>query len=683
MLPAMRVAVPVLVLLLACGDDDGSPDAGASDAGGQDASSPDAASDAGPPPPPRARLDVDGGFWDAPFPIAHRARDDGSLVVADFPNTRRADLIDQLVEMLEDGSQGFAPTGAVFLPFEGEPLDPETLPDVAGSLEDGASVYLVDVDPSSPHRGERFAVQARFKADAETYMPANVLVVLPFPGVVLRERTEYAVVVTDAVRGASGSTPRIPDALVALRDGTSDAPERTREAFGDLFELLGDDADAVVAATVFRTGDPFAELRAWRESVADLDPPTLEDPVQADDYDDYCVVRASLALPVFQEGPKPYASPPTGRIVAEDGVVVVQERDEVELYLTLPKREMPAAGFPLVLYAAGAGGTGRQVIDRTRLDENPDEGLGPPGRGPARFYAQVGLASAGAPAPLTAERNPEGREGTLDFWNVANLRAFRGNLQQAILDFTTLARVVSELELDPSLCPGATTDDVFRYDPERIYLQGHSTGGTVGSAVLPLEPRIRGGVLSGTGGSWIYNVADALGPFELEQAARLLLSIPARDPMDHFDIELTLFQTVLASTETMSWGRVTALEPPDADPKDTLFVAGIVDTYHLPRMVNSQGMSLGADMALPAAEETWEDEYALVGLGGLTPPVRANLGERTVVTLQREQRLDFDGHYVPFEWDDVKWRYACFLATHARDGVATLPNADADASCVE
>ncbi|HJL02916.1 MAG TPA: hypothetical protein RMH85_15185 [Polyangiaceae bacterium LLY-WYZ-15_(1-7)] len=681
----MRHFFCCLLLLAACGDDD----APAADAGApQDASATDASSPA--PVSARFSLAEDAAFFDAPFPIFHRVREDGSLRVADFPNARRVPLLDQLLELMETGNTGFSTNGAVFLPFDG-PLDPSSLPpDPAASRAPGASVFLVDVDPTSPERGRRVAIQTDVQSDGvDIYTPPHTLVALPFPGVVLRPGTRYALVATADLRAADGSPLEAPPTLATLLAGGTPPGPRGADAaaaFAPLRAWLdeeGIDPARVIAATVFPTGDPFAETLALRDAIAARPAPPLEDLELAEEYDEFCVVTGRVGLPVYQRGPKPYGTYPSGALVVEDGAPVIQETDEVVVYLTLPKAPMPEAGFPLVLYANGGGGEGRQVIDRTRLDADPREGLGPPGRGPALYYAELGMGALGFPAPLAHERNPEGREGTLDFWNVANLAAFRGNLRQAALDFTTMVAVVKTARLEPALCPGASTEaDAFRYDPARLYLQGHSTGGTVGSIVLPLEPELRAGVLSGTGGSWIYNVVDADSPIALRDVARLVLRLGGGDEVDHFDVEMTFFQTVLASTEVMSWGRVTAREPlPEREPRDALFIAGIVDTYHYPRMVHSQGMALGADLVLPAAEETWEEEYALVGLEGITAPATANRNGATVVTLQRAQREGTDGHYVPFEWEDVKRRYACFLASHARDGRATLYDADVDATC--
>jgi len=128
-------------------------------------------------------------------------------------------------------------------------------------------------------------------------------------------------------------------------------------SFVDLVHL---DPARVIAATVFPTGDPFAETLALRDAIAARPAPPLEDLELAEEYDEFCVVTGRVGLPVYQRGPKPYGTYPSGALVVEDGAPVIQETDEVVVYLTLPKAPMPEAGFPLVLYANGGGGEGRR-----------------------------------------------------------------------------------------------------------------------------------------------------------------------------------------------------------------------------------------------------------------------------------------------------------------------------------
>ena len=623
--------------------------------------------------PVRARLDFAGGFFDAPFPIDTRRRADGSLRVSDLPD-RGNGLVGQLVDLLENGREGFATNAAIFVPFDG-PLDPSSFPDVEGSLETDASVFLVDLEA-----GTRIPIEVE-QSFGDTFTADHTLVALPFPGAVLRPRTLHALVVTDAVRSDSGVERA--DALVELSEGRVPAgAEDVADAFARLFARVDASPltrDQVVGATVFTTGDPFSRLRRARDDAAAAEPAAISNVALLEEFDDYCALGATLQMPVYQRGPVPYREPPSGALVTDaSGALELQRSEPVELVLTLPKTPMPAEGYPLVFYAAGSGGVARQVIDRT------ERALGDTtGQGPALHYARQGIAAAGFAAPLSGDRSPDESDGTLHFWNFQNLGAFRGNLEQAAIDITSVIHAIEDLRVDATLCPGNTGE--ARYDASRFFLHGHSTGGTIASIAIALEPRLQAAVISGSGGSWIYNVAHST--VELGEGVLLRLAVFAAtqlgrvaDDPTRFDIDLTLFQTALASFEVMSWGRITALET--TVPRDVLFIGGVVDTFHEPRLINAQGMSLGATMALPAAEPTWDREFALVGLGGAEPPLSANVNGATVVMLQREEtREGINGHYVPFEHDDVKQRFACFIASHVRDGRATLYASTVGAAC--
>jgi hypothetical protein len=654
--------VPALVLLAACEDEAVSP--GVS-----------------------AKMNVaDGaGFFEAPFPIGTRARDDGSLAVADFPGAENA-LVGQLVDLLEHGTSGFSLNGAIYVPFDGL-VDAGRLPATpAASLEPASTVYLVDVDRDSERYGERIPIETSFKAAAETYSPANVLVALPFQGVVLAPRTAYALVVRRALGDGEGRALFQAEELAALTRG--DAPPgpqgaALQAAFAPFHDYLVDQAivaDDIAAATVFRSGDPLAEMQAWSDLLGAAPPPQATEVAAVEDHEGYCVVRATLELPVFQEGPKPYRDAPSGRIVTDGaGALVEQERDEVSLLLTIPHGAMPEDGYPLVLYAAGAEGTAREVIDRTAADADPEER----GEGPAKHYAARGVAALGYPGPLAGERHPDGAGEITDVWNVENVGALRDNLRQGALDVATLVALVPQLSIDAALCPAAeSASGVFVFDADHVVLHGHGTGSTLGSAAIALEPGLVAAVLSGAGGSWLNQVTHAKSPFDFAEIAHGLLGYAEGDAVDLFDPALTLLQTALEPVEAMNWGRATVLHPlAGRRPKHLLLIEGVVDSHHAPRAVNAYAMSVGTDLIAPEVEPTAAEEYALVGRGVLPAPLSLNLfapgGGVTAGTLQRQQNGQ-DGHLVAFEFDDVKRRYACFVATLAESELPVVPAISSD-----
>ena len=624
------------------------------------------------------------GPFQAPFPIAHRVRPDGSLRIADFPNPDDNPWLSQLVDALENDREGFGLNGGIWLPFDGA-VDEGRLPaDPVASTGADSPVFLVDVSPDSSRYGERVPIEVAFRAEAGLYSPPNLLVVLPYQGVVLERDTTYAVVVRRGLGDAEGKPLFPAEALDALLRGDAPAgPDGAvlAAAFGSLARWLDEEGIAptdVAAATIFTTGDPLDEMIAWQQQVAASRAPAVTDASLENDYDHFCVIRARTSLPVFQRGPKPYFESDEGHLVVDGaGALVEQERDSLDLVFTLPKTTMPDDGFPLVIYTPDAEGGRRQLVDTSATDEE--------GTGPALYYGARGIGALGYSAPLTGERHPDGSGDGTAFWNTANLAAFRGTLRQGILDVTTLVRIAQGVTFDASLCPDASSaSGTLRYDPNAVVIHGHGAGGVIGGVALALEDAANAAVLSGLGGSWIYGVSLAeprpgAGIPGLSKQVRGWL---ADDRPDRFDPVLTLLQTALESVEVMSWGRVTTTAPlPGRDPRHLLLVQGIPDEDHVPRMVDAYAMSVGLDLIAPEVDADALDDYALVGRGLLSPPAKGNIdlpgGDVTAATIQHAPNGS-DGHDVAFGLDEVKYRYAGFVETLVTRGLPTVPGVSDD-----
>ncbi len=92
-------------------------------------------------------------FFGTPWPSDTRLDDDGTLDVSGFPNPYAVGLLDNYLARA-DATSGFGTNSPIYVLFEGR-LDPLTLPTPSESLDEGSSLVLVDVDPASPHWGER------------------------------------------------------------------------------------------------------------------------------------------------------------------------------------------------------------------------------------------------------------------------------------------------------------------------------------------------------------------------------------------------------------------------------------------------------------------------------------------------------------------------------------------------
>src|SRR2546423_10371759 len=100
-------------------------------------------------------------FYNLPFPNDLRRHADGTLDMSQFPT--HSLIVDQY-RMVAETLDGFSLNGAMFARFSG-PLDQASLPDPAGSMQPGASVYVVNIDAASPSFGARTPIIAHFRED--------------------------------------------------------------------------------------------------------------------------------------------------------------------------------------------------------------------------------------------------------------------------------------------------------------------------------------------------------------------------------------------------------------------------------------------------------------------------------------------------------------------------------------
>jgi hypothetical protein len=411
--------------------------------------------------------------------------------------------------------------------------------------------------------------------------------------------------------------------------------------------------------------------------------PAASDLIQLADYERYCVVEGNVTVPLYQDGERPYTSGGGGIRFDSNGVLIPQGEETIRFAVTIPKQSMPAEGFPLLFYAPGQGGSYLQVTTRGTFEEQQTL----PDRGPAYYLAASSIAAMNIEAPLTGPRHPQGSTDGIDFFNVQNPVAFRDNIRQAAVDYITLVRMAKTLRIPAALCPGATASDEFFFDEDNFLFYGHSTGASVGALVLGMEPGIRAGLLSGTGGSWLYNLTIKFEPLDFKALVELLLAYEPPDEADMFDTVINLAQTFWEPVEPMNWAGRWARE--GRVPKDILIIEGVVDGYFPPPMANALALAARLQPVRPLAEETILDALDQVELGALDAPAGGNLetpaGPLSALLLQYPQPQGISGHYVPFELNEPKYQYRCFFENLLTTGTATIPPAQSDpfAPCVD
>lgn len=677
---ALLVATIAIVTLVSCFEEDAPASDGGTDAAVLGSSA--------------ARTDYAGNaVWDAPWPDERLRGSDGTIDVSSFPNPRNVEIVSQLVDILR-GAPGFGVSSTIFFPLTA-PIDPSSLPaDAHASIADDAAVFLIDVDPASPDRGARQPIVARFDADPGPYGVPNLLALLPLQGRPLHAGRTYAAVVTTRVRSADGSALRAsPEVEQLVRgeqpDGMSEAAFSAHQDALTALRELGIATDAVAATAVFRTMDPTAELASAREQVIASAPPVPDAPFAAtgEVFDDFCVYHTTIGMPDYQSGEPPYRSSGGGWARDADGNLVVQRTATSNVWVTVPRREMPAEGFPTVVFVRTGGGGDRPLIDRGP-DPEPHSGAAP-GTGPAMHFARAGFLGISVDGPLGGLRNTDDWDEQFLIFNITNPRGLRDNIRQSALELMLFAHVLPSLSIDASACPGLTTqasDGVVTLDTSTLALMGHSMGATIAPLVAALEPAYRALILSGAGGSWIENVVYKMSPLDVHRAADAVLGYASmgRTVYEH-DPVLALLQWAGESADPQVYARAIVSEPITA-PRDVLMFQGILDTYIPPPVANALSLAIGLDLGGPELDTT-VPQYRPLGpyldlSGGavVALPIQGNRddGSKTAVVVQHPEDGIEDGHEVVFQSPGPQLQYRCFLES-LRLGVPRVPSSDGTA----
>jgi predicted esterase len=599
-------------------------------------------------------------FYQLPFPTDVRRDDAGHPDLDDYP--RLVEIVNRYLDAIET-LDGFGTNGAIIARFSGA-LDVGSLPTPDESLADpAASVYLVDVDPESPARGQRIPLRFRFQTYAGWTVGDNWLSALPYPGFPLAGRTTYALVVTDRLHSAGGGD-LLPDVdWLAVRDPAAPADAaavRAREVHAPLLAWLdepgGDERADVVSAAVFTTQTVTAVLGDLRARVWQLPAPEPRDVVDLDgEHPSYISFDGVYDAPSFQTGDVPYSTGGGDIVYGEDGLPTIQATETLRFSFSIPKGPMPAAGWPIVLYAHGTGGDFHSFY----------------GDGTAERLALRGLAVVSIDQVLHGPRNPGGNP-EIDFFNFTNPLAARNNAVQGAADDFSLVRMILALRWQTPPEGSEVTYPEVRFDPARVYFFGHSQGGLTGPPFLAYEPLVKGAVLSGAGGCLYYALLNKTEPVDI---TALVSSIVLDSPLDEFNPVLALLQTWVERSDTINYGPLLTRAPvrgPDGAPlapKAIYQSMGLVDHYTPVPNIEALAVAIGGNLVGPVLEP-------IEGLGlrrrdVLAAPVTDNLDGVTAV-LAEYKATRGDGHFVVFNEPAARRQSAEFLATLARTGTATL-----------
>ncbi len=631
-----------------------------------------------------------GGFFGAPFPDAARLDANGRPSVADFPNPTESPFLEKLKLLLARDSRGFSTTAGVFFQLDGD-LELSVESGFAASTASDARVFLVDVDPGSADHGKRSPVRVSFSAEGGPFGAPRLLALIPLQGAPLRPLTRYAAVVTRDVLDARGNRLGVPDSLRRLLRGQSvpgmsaSALEEHHSAIAQL-EALGVASTRLAGLAAFTTDDPTRDLRTVRDAVlaADL-PQPLAAPSAKEVFDDFCVFESSIEMPVFQAGKPPFSETGGQWAWAADGSPKLAQKEVARIVITLPRRSMPAAGFPVVLFSRTGGGGDRPLVDRGVQAKTGGPAI-TPGTGPALTFARAGFAGVSVDGPHGGLRNVSGGDEQFLMFNVQNPSALRDNVRQSAIELVLQAHVLAGLQVDAGSCPDLVTGGgPARFDTAHLALMGHSMGATIAPLSMAVEAKFRAAILSGAGGSFIENVLYKQKPLPVKGFAELLLGVAGSHTLSESDPVLSLFQWAAEPADPPAYARAIVHEPSGA-PAHVLMIQGIVDHYIMPSIANAASLSLGLDLAgdaLDAVTPELADTPHLAemltfsGRAQISLPASGNAGGATAVVVQAKEDGIQDGHEVVFQTAGPKHQYRCFLESLAL-GLPRVPTPAAE-----
>jgi hypothetical protein len=696
-LPASLFA---FVLLAACGGGSSTGTGGGGSGGGGGMPNPSGA---------KAIFDLDANlaspdhFYDLPYPSDLRLTDKGTPDFTGLPYPSFLKTITPLQTVAME-HPGFPVVPVAYFRFDAAlpMLDAATVI----PADKTQPILLVDVDPASPDRGKLYPTVAT-TPPTDGWITDNMLSIAARPGIVLHPKRKYAFVVQTSLKDASGKALGVPAPLALLASNGSPTGAKGPDAvvlykpLWDTLAMLKIPATGVAAATVFTTGDVVADNADLAAKVAAQYAITIDnlhvDPDDGATHPRYCELIGKVTYPQFQTGTPPFDS--EGTFDYSGGVLPPKQRDEdAPITITIPKGEMPADGFPLVMYFHGSGGLSSAVVDRgtwkpvsdpsqcpggTTDTWNGVMGCNTKGEGPAHVLAPFGFAMAASAMPVNPERLPGA--GETAYLNLNNLSAMRDTFRQGILEQHLFLDALSKLTIDPatlgactgiSLPPGATQ---YKFDIKHVFAQGQSMGGMYTNLISAAEPRIKAALPTGAGGYWGHFILiTPLIPDSAGKVGTVLLGTQA--PLTFMHPGIHLFETGAEAVDPMVSMPRLARRPLPGHPVRPIYEpVGQGDSYFPEATYDAMALAYGHQEAGDIVWQSMQDALKLEGLDGIKPyPISNNLtseggGAYTGIVVQYKGDGVYDPHAIYSQLDAVKYQYGCFFSTFLKTGTAKVP----------
>jgi hypothetical protein len=620
-------------------------------------------------------------FYNLPYPIDLRLDAQGEPDLSAFP-IQDIPLFKQLRNLASD-RPGFPTTSAAYFRFN-LPVSPQNS-DQLIPARTSSPILLIDIDPDSPERGKLFPVVATTPRPDLTSVPAFLLSVAPYPGIVLHPDRTYAYVVQKSLKDAFGQLLATPKALKDLSDGRTpdgalgQAARRLYRPLWQTLDRIGVNRNSVAAATVFTTGDVVNELEDLSQQVLDRYDLEIEglklDPVDGASHSNFYELHGTIRFPQFQKGTPPFNR--NGSFVFDQQGQLVEQRTEIApVVITLPKSPMPDAGYPLMVYYHGSDGLSTQVVDRGPITTPGGEPT--PGRGPAFEVAKEGIAAVGSALPLNPERLPSGLPRA--YLNLQNLSAYRDTFRQGVLEQRLLLEALDNLKIPQSLFAGygapplLSGETSYQLQTEPTVVLGQSHGAQYANMMAAVEPKIRGVVPTGSPGFWSLLLSEN----ELAPIIGLLLG--SLQPLNFLYPGLQLLQTAWEAADPIAYAPRIAQNPLPNHPARSVYQPVGQGDSEVPQAIfDAFALATGVQQAGTILWPTMQTALALENLNGIIPydvslnRLSRNGSRYTGAVVQFAGDGLADPHTIFSQLDAVKYQYRQFFRTLLTNGTAVIP----------
>ena len=632
-------------------------------------------------------------------------------------------IVREYVKSADNADFGFTPDMPVYLHFLGDvDLDSLQLPaDFNDSIKNDSSVQLINIDKNSPDYGLHLPVKVEITTENDIYRPKNLLQILP-AGKFLSANTKYALIITKEINSNDEvSHDQLLQEVLSgkiskteLKTLDQDRVTKAIHSYRALSDYLKDksvDFDAILGATVWTTGDPASKMRSLAKKVSELSTPKPNSNLYfVKDTDNFCILKGTWNVPEFQSGLFPYVLALNGGTIKfdRDDKPIIDHYRQPPFYITLPKSEMPATGYPIVFYDHGTGGEAAQVFKRGYTNNNGE--LTRNGN-VAQIAALAHWATASMGGHMGADdqasrpiidkvlKHFSGLTLNLATYNILNPRAMRDNLNQMMIEQILFRRMISQIVIPSNLCESQynklKAGNVF-FDPNKQVAQGQSLGSFVAGMEVAADPKpfsayIPSGVGS-VGLNTAMGYADTPGQKELgEKLAPLFFWTKSSAVTDNPFHPLYALSSSVMSSADFVYGIADKRSQPEkygALP-NTLSFNGFYDDNI---QIDAQKKFLRASMTdlgnkdIDNLSENNRFIPTLNAYGGevISLPAQANMPDgKTNIEMRFSQDKNKSGHYVLFQYPELKYQLKCFLSDILKGETPQVksPNEQLEASC--